>query len=235
MDRLLKVATLEIKRKKFIRELIISLVILTALSFLGYYVLIYFTSESHLSTIPETFLQTIPYIILVFSSVSLTQEFSNKTDRMIFTGIFSRREIIISKLVSIIFISVMCLVFYELTEVVGRTFEIRALLTHLCTFLIYSFTIGSFILMISTITSNFIITGVIGYILYFDLILVLFSQALESKRSEVLTKVIEQLPFYIANTGFFVGHYTFYQAIIMISCGLLFFVITCVIINKKSL
>lgn len=235
MDRLLKVATLEIKRKKFIRELVISLVILAVLSLLSYYVVIFFTSESHLSIISQIFLQTIPYIILVLSSVSLTQEFSNKTDKMIFTGIFSREEIIISKLVSIIFISAIGLVFYELTEVLGRTFEIEALFTHLCTFLIYSFTIGSFILMISTITSNFIITGVIGYVLYFDLILVLFSQALESKRSEVLTKVIEQLPFYTANTGFFAGYYTLYQSIIMIGSGLLFFVSTCVIINKKSL
>ncbi|MBK1813313.1 ABC transporter permease [Clostridium sp. YIM B02505] len=235
MDRLLKVATLEIKRKRFMRELITALVTLCVLSFLSYYVSVYFSSELHLSTIPETFLQTIPYIILVLSSILLTQEFSNKTDKMIFTGIFRREEIIISKLISIIFISVICLAFYELTEVLGRTFEIGALLTHLCTFLIYSFTIGSFILMISTITSNLIITGVIGYVLYFDLILVLFTQALESKKSEVLSKVIEQLPFYIANTGFFAGHYTFYQGIIMISCGLLFFVITCVIINKKSL
>lgn len=235
MDRVLKVATLEIKRKKFIRELVISLVILTGLSILSYFVLPYSINESRLSIIPETFLQTIPYLILVLSSISLTQEFSNKTDKMIFTGIFSRKEIIISKLVSFIFISVICLLFYELTEVIGRTFEIGSLLTHLCTFLIYTFTIGSFILMISTITSNFIITGVVGYVLYFDLILVLFSQALESKRSEILTNIIEHLPFYIANTGFFARQYTFYQSIIMTGCGLLFFVITCVIINKKSI
>lgn len=235
MDRVLKVVTLEIKRKKFIRELVISLVTLTGLSFLSYFVLPYSINESRLAIIPETFLQTIPYLILVLSSISLTQEFSNKTDKMIFSGIFSRNEIIISKLLSFIFISVICLLFYELTEVIGRTFEIGSLLTHLCTFLIYTFTIGSFILMISTITSNFIITGVVSYVLYFDLILVLFSQALESKRSEILTNIIEHLPFYIANTGFFAGQYTFYQAIIMMGCGLLFFVITCVIMNKKGL
>lgn len=228
MERVLKVITLDIKKKGFLKNLMISLFSLTCILFLS-------CIKSGISRMPSMLLGIIPYIILVVYSFSLTQEFTNKTDKIIFTGIFSRNEIVISKLVSFIITSIICFVFYEIIAIICNTFNSNILLNNLWTFFLYSFTLGSFILLVSVITSNFIITGIVGYVLYFDLILELFNQALSSNRSIILKSVIRSLPFYIANTGLLAGNYTVNQSIIMIIYGMLFLGAACVIINRKNM
>lgn len=234
MERALKVITLDLKRRKFISGLIISSLGMFCISILDYR-LSTFIGKTEKNMIPNGMLHLIPYIILVICSFSLNQEFSNKTDKMIFTGILSRSEIMISKLISFMTGSIICFLFYEIAAVVGGIFELRLMFNSLFTFLIYSFTLGSFILLVSVITSNFIITGIIAYVLHFDLILMLFSQALVSSKNEMIKLIIPKLPFYIANTGFYLGKYTVIQSIIMLGCGILFFGITCVIINRKNI
>ncbi len=234
MERALKVITLDIKKKKFLRNLLISLFTMAGISFLNYIVLSKY-EMCRIEDIPSMILNTIPFVILAISSFSLNQEFSNKTDKMIFTGVFSRNEIMISKLMSFVFASIICFAFYEIICIICKTFNLDILLDNLYAFIVYAFTLGSFILLVSAITSNFIVTGIIGYVLYFDLILALFGQALASRGNEMLKKVIEKLPFYIANTGFYAGTYTTHQLIILISCGILFLGIACVIINRKNI
>lgn len=228
MERILKVITLDIKKKGFFKNLMIFLFVVICISVLN-------SIKSKITDIPITFLALIPYVILVIYSFSLTQEFTNKTDKMIFTGIFSRNEIMTSKLISFIFTSIICFVVYGIVSIACGTFNSKILFDNFYVFLIYAFTLGSFILLVSVITSNFIVTGIVGYVLYFDLILVLLNQALSSSRNEALKCVIRNLPFYIANTGFRIGNYTMHQFIIMISSGVLFFIAACVIINRKNM
>lgn len=185
--------------------------------------------------IPQAALRLIAFIILVISSFSLTHEFSNKTDKIIFTGIFSRTQIMISKLVSFIFVTTICFIFYEIVLIVCGTFDFKNLFGNFLTFNIYVFTIGSFILLVSVITSNFIVTGITCYILYFDLILVLFNNALGSNRSEEIKQIIRNLPFYIANMGFAKGMYTVTESIVMLGYGIVFFALACVIMNRKNI
>ncbi len=228
MERVLKIITLDIKKKRYLKNLMISLFVVACILFLS-------CSKGGMATIPIMLLQLIPYIILVIYSFSLTQEFTNKTDKMIFTGIFSRNEIMISKLISFIFTSIICFTFYEIISIVCSTFNSKMLINNLYVFLIYTFTLGSFILLVSVMTFNFILTGIVGYVLYFDLILILLNQALESSRNEALKHIILNLPFYIANTGFYAGNYTGHQSIIMIGCGVLFLGTACVVINRKNM
>ncbi len=227
MEKILKVITLDVKKKGFLKNLLISLLVVICILFLS--------CAKGKTTIPSMLLSLIPYIILVIYSFSLTQEFANKTDKIIFTGIFSRNEIMISKLISFIVTSIICFIFYEIISIVCHTFNSKILFNDLYVFLIYAFTLGSFILLVSVITSDFILTGIIGYVLYFDLILVLLNQALASSRNEMLKNVIQNSPFYIANTGFYAVNYTGHQSIIMISCGVLFSGVACVIINRKNM
>ena len=65
--------------------------------------------------------------------------------------------------------------------------------------------------------------------------LALLGQAIASTKSLFVKEVIENSPFFIANTGFKIGMYTFQQAFIMIFCGILALIATFVIINKKNL
>lgn len=228
MERTLNVMTLDIKKKGFLSNLIIYLFVAVCISVL-------LCIHGKMTNVPEIFLSLTPYIILVISSFSLTQEFTNKTDKMIFTGIFTRNEIMASKLISFIFMSIICFMFYEAASLACNTFDSKMLFHEFCLFVIYAFTLGSFILLISVITSSFLVTGIIGYVLYFDLILVLLNQALSSGRSKALKCVIRNLPFYIANTGFFAGKYTLHQSVIMLTSGTIFFTIACAIINIKNM
>ncbi|MFT5873130.1 MAG: ABC-2 type transport system permease protein [Clostridium sp.] len=228
MKRILKVITLDIKKKRFLKNLIISLFALTCILFLSF-------GKGGMTTIPLMLLQLISFILLVIYSVSLTQEFENKTDKIIFAGIFSRNEIMVSKIISFIVTSIICFIFYEIVSIICNTFNSNIFFNELNVFFLYAFTLGSFILLISAITPNAILTGIIGYVMYFDLILALLNQALVSSRNEMLKCVILNSPFYIANTGFYIGNYTACQSIIMISCGILFLGSACVIINRKNM
>lgn len=125
--------------------------------------------------------------------------------------------------------------FYEILSIACNTFNSKMLLNNLYVFIVYAFTLGTFELLISVFTSNFLLVGIIGYVLYFDLMLALLNQALGSGRSEAVKHVIRSLPFYIANTGFYSGGYTTNQSVIMICCGVLFLIAACAVINRKDI
>ncbi|WPC39384.1 ABC transporter permease [Clostridium sp. JS66] len=228
MERVLKLITLDIRKKGFFKNLIISLFVVACILFL-------ICAKGEVIAMPKMMLQIISYILLVIFSFSLTQEFSNKTDKMIFTGIFSRIEIMFSKLSSFIIAAIVCFIFYEILSIACNTFNSKMLLNNLCAFIVFAFTLGTFELLVSVFSSNFLLAGIIGYVLYFDLILALLNQALGPGRSEAVKHVIKSLPFYIANTGFYSGGYTVNQSIIMICCGVLFLVAACVVINRKDI
>ncbi len=229
MERFFKITTLEIKKKKFLKGIVKSFLLAIIPGLLLNSIFI----EKNL--IPQIVLKLNSFIILIFSSYSLTQEFSNRTDKIIFTGIFKRTEIMFSKWISFIVITTICFVFYEVISVMCNTFESRFLINNFITFIIYTFTISSFILLVSVITSNFIVTGITCYMLHFDLILVLFNNALGSDGNELIKEIIRNSPFYIANTGFNKGMYTVTEGIIMIGFGIIFFVLACVIMNRKNI
>lgn len=236
LDRVLKVTLLEIKKRSFLKDLAYFLIFTVSMSILSYFLTKQLLANSSVSEIPIFILRFISYILLVICSFSLTSEFANKTDKMIFTGIFSRNEIIISKLISFICASLICFTVYEISCAVCGTFSIKLFLNSLCVFLAYSFTLGSFLLFISTITSNFLVTGIIGYVLYFDLMLALLNQALASNSvSQTSKSIIKSIPFYVANTGFLNGSYSIQNLLVMFISGIIFLTGACVIINKKEI
>lgn len=237
LKRILNVLTLEIKRKNFIKNIVISMVILIPIFLL----LLIIDKSTYISFVVLT---AIPYIWLTNFCFSLAKEFENKTDRIIFTGIFSRSEIIISKLISFCMMALVYLIFYEIIAVIfsiyggqgtSNLLNIKTLGNNLYVFLIYAFTIGSFILLVSACTANGIFTGIITYVLYFNLILVLLAQALSSSKNETLKCIIRNSPFYNANIGFYSLKYNFNQSMVMLISGSIFLIATCIIINKKNM
>lgn len=228
MNRIVRVAALEIRKKGFLKYLMISMISLACILFLTHF-------KFKELQVTYSMLRLIPYVLLVVYSFSLTQEFQNKTDKIVFTGIFTRNEIVISKLISFIGASSICFVFYEITSIIYKTFNYKSLFNDFLVFIVYSFTLGSFVLLVSIITSRFIVTGIVSYILYFDLMLTLMEQAMASHRGEFLKGIIRNLPFYTANGGFYKMNYTVNNFIVMISSGILFLILACVIINRKNI
>ncbi|WP_251861145.1 ABC transporter permease [Clostridium sp. Marseille-Q2269] len=230
LEKFLNIITLDIRKKGYFRSVIIPLVSIICILFFSCTLI-----KENITIIPRILLTIIPYIILANYSFSLTQEFTNKTDKIIFTGIFSRNDIIISKLISFVVISVVCFVVYEIISIICNTFRFQILFNTLCSFIIYGFTLGAFILLVSVLTSNSIITGIVTYIFYFDLIILLFNQVLASNINKGIKNIIENSPSYIANTGFYVGKYNMNQSIVMITFGIIFLILSCVIINTKNM
>ncbi|MBC2396208.1 ABC-2 type transport system permease protein [Clostridium tetanomorphum] len=233
----MKVLTLDMKMKGFFKGTIISLSMLLGFLLVGIEGEILFLNypKAAIKGTAVALLSLLPYIILVTLSVSLTREFENKTDKTIFTGIFTRTEIIISKLMSFVATGLVCCVFYIVVSIIFGGFSFKGTVNSVMTFTIYTFALGSFTLLVSAITSNGIITGLIIYALHFDLSLAVLGQAMASTKSLFVKRAIENLPFFIANTGFKAGMYTFQQAFVMILYGVLALIITFVIINKKNI
>lgn len=238
MERSLNIITLEIKKKNFVKNLVIS--ILPALLIL---LLAFLKNKSF--DIPFWFIKIVPYFVLANGCFLLGQEFSNKTDKMIFTGIFTRNEIIISKIINLEIISFILFIIYEIITIfyngymgkdISSVLNAKNLFNNLYVFLLYAFTLTSFIMLVSTITSNPTITGIVTYVFYFELMVSLLTQVLFSTRaSDVLKCIVRNLPFYVANTGFNIQKYTFNQSIIMIGSGCIFLILTSFILNKRNL
>lgn len=235
LERILMVMTLDMKKKRFFKDALIYMLTIEVILFI-------ISMKYNSMDISSIVLQLIPYIVLVTFCFSMTQEFRNKTDKIIFTGIYSRTEIIISKVIGMCTINLVLFVFYEITKVLFKlyshnnyVFNFNIFFNSLYIFVIYAFTFGSFVLLVSSITQDSIITGIVSYVLYFDLILELFGQALISSKNEMIKAVIRNLPFYILNTGFSTGNYNIKQSIILVGSGIIFLITSCVIINKKSM
>lgn len=241
MERILTVVSLELKRKKFITNILISISMLIPILFLCF---IIGKSMDISIDISNIVLGTVPYMILGNGCFCLTQEFTNKTDRIIFTGVFKRYEIMISKLFNSFITSLIYFIFFQIVLILYNLFmnqdisqliSFTTLINNLYVFFIYTFTLSSFMLLVSVVTSNSIFTGIITYVFYFNLIIALLSNAVESSSNKMVTTLIEKLPFYIAGTGFNNLNYTFNQSIVMIVSGCIFFVIACAIINRKNI
>ena len=235
MERVLMVMTLDMKKKRFFKDALIYMFTIEVILFL-------ISMKFNSLNITPIVLQFIPYISLVTFCFSMTQEFRNKTDKIVFTGIYSRTEIIISKLIGMCTINLVLFVLYQIMAVLSSlyshnnyVFDLNIFLNSLFVFILFAFTFGSFVLLVSSITQDSIITGIVSYVLYFDLILALFGQALISSKNEMIKAVIRNLPFYILNTGFFTINYDIKQSIVLICSGIIFLVTACVIINKKNL
>ena len=233
----MRVLTLDMKMKGFFKGTVIALLIILGFLLVETEGLILFLNypKNSIKATASTFLAFLPYIILVTLSISLTREFEYKTDKTIFTGILTRTEIIISKLMSFAATGFLCYVFYIIVSIIFGGFSFEGAVNSFITFIIYTFALGSLTLLVSAITSNGIITGMVIYVLHFDLSLALLGQAMESTKSLFVKSIIENLPFFIVNTGFKAGVYTFQQGFIMIVYGVLALLATFVIINKKNI
>lgn len=237
MERILTVVSLEFKRKKIIKNILISISVLIPILFLCFII-------DKSIDISNIVLGTVPYMILGNGCFCLTQEFTNKTDKIIFTGVFKRYEIMISKLFNSFITSLIYFIFFQIALILYNLFinqdisqliSFTTVINNLYVFFIYTFTLSSFMLLVSVVTSNSIFTGIITYVFYFDLIITLLSNVVESSSNKMVTILIEKLPFYIAVTGFNNLNYNFNQSIVMIVSGCIFFVIACAIINKKNI
>lgn len=238
MYRTFKLAQLELKKPKTIKNLIFTIAMFLILSYI-------LNINTGIAFVPQTFKLYIPHIFLFNTFFILGCEFENNTDKVIFTGIFKRHEILLSKMFSMIIKGIIVWLSYVLLNVIINVFVVQDpnftlinidLLKSLISIIIYSFSIGSIMFLISVITSNSKLSGIFVYFLFYDLTYVLIANAVESKSlSENIKYILINSPSYIANPGVVGNGYNLLQSMILLVTGIICLYITNLLLNKKQI
>ncbi|MDQ0555979.1 ABC-2 type transport system permease protein [Paeniclostridium ghonii] len=183
-------------------------------------------------------LNIIPYFVLSNGCFVTASEFTNNTDKIIFTGIYNRKDILISKLSYLIISSIISLIlaisslyitsfFIDISRL-NSTFIMSALKVTL----LYTFTVGSFMILVSIISRSSIFTGIITYILFFDLTFTILGSIVGGTKDKLILNLIQFNPLYLSELGFTVFHYNLNQSISMFISGIFFFALACFILDR---
>ncbi len=84
-------------------------------------------------------------------------------------------------------------------------------------FLLYGLCLGTFILLISTITFSSVFSFLITYVFYGGMIQSLILLVGEKHRNEIIRELVQNTPFYIATYGFQNQSYTNYEMVLLFS------------------
>lgn len=235
MNRAIKILKLELSKPKSIRGLFGIMFIF----------LIFSCITDKVAEIPINFLNLLPYIILLSSFYVLGVEFQDKTDKIIFSCSYKRYEILISKLIYAVIKSLIAGLIYLIINFVinlylgtsiVKIFSIKQISIFCLTIILYSIVITSCIFLITLLTGNGKITGVIVYILFFDITNALLGEALKSSSiSKSIAFLIENSPFYVANSGLVSSYYSFTQVIFMLLLGAISLSSSFILLNKRSI
>jgi ABC-2 type transport system permease protein len=148
------------------------------------------------------------FYLIFLASVYITSEFQLGTSKTVFTGVYTRIEIINIKTIAIILIS-LCLGILNwligllleiiLLDSISITSALFDLLIITSLYLIYILSVLTFSLLISSICLNRLVTIIInfGAFIFIGDITVQIAN-----RSPNLAKIVENLPFYIVTNGF---------------------------------
>lgn len=235
-ERSIRVVTLETRKPGFYKNTVLLLTMFAILCFFALKICAHFGLIPNVSIL---YIQILPYLIIFFNCFILTQEFSNHTDKQIFSGIYNRTEILVAKLSSIclqsLILSLIFIVLIVLFPDNASALEATNAVNIILVFGGYGFIAGTFILMLSVITLNGFITGIVTYLLFFDLFQQLLRQASASISNPFFSMLINNSPFLVANTGLLSLQYDPGQLASLIVWGCIFLLITRTLLIRKNI
>ena len=235
MNRVFNILKLELNKPKNIRNLFITIVVFLIVS----------CFTNYISNIPSNFLGYMPYVIIISSFYILGVEFESKTDKIVFSSKYTRTEILISKLVSVLIKSIIVAIIFLVVNYainiylkvpISNILTIKQIVNIFASTILYAFTMTCIIFLVTLVTKNGKATGVIMYILFFDLMNSLLANALGSSSiSKTTAYLIENTPFYAANMGVKNGYYSLTQVVFMLAFGIVAFLASNIFLNRKSI
>lgn len=180
--------------------------------------------------------------LIFLASTYITSDFNLGTSRSLYTGVYSRTQVINSKTV---FLLVICIILAILNVLIGivlqaiivKEFSISVILIDgiklIGIYILYFFSVSSFSLFISSIFLNRLYTIVINYAA-FVFIGELAAQATE-RGSIALRNLIEVFPFYLITNGFNNLNYSLFSVLVIVIFSLLMYSIGLTIFRKRDL
>lgn len=180
-------------------------------------------------------------LLFIYSAKALGDEFDLKTSTQVFTSKVSRLKIVISKLLSILVLGVILGI---VNTVVSSVFKVALhdsltlnvvlndLWINLYLYLIYSFVIGSFAFIITSIYLTSI-SGIVGNFVGFMILPNVI--ALISAKVPSLDWITNRIPFYAADNMISNRVYGPYEIMSLIVSGIIFITIAAIVVAKKDL
>ena len=233
-----KIFDLTLKERKVFKEnrnIVLIIIICCLMAILG---------SRNIESFPGNFNNMLSYGILITNFFILGKGFEKNVNRVLYSGVYSRFQIFLSKLISIIMNSI---IFYialilgiMIVSIISNTgldsMNFINSIKDLSYFILYSCSLALSIFLMTMLADNSNIGAIVTYICYFDLILALFGNALQSSRlSDGVKTIIENLPFYSTNMMFQSKIYTFSQVSVLIIFSMVVFATNCYILHKKEL
>ncbi|KOC32728.1 ABC transporter permease [Clostridium botulinum] len=192
------------------------------------------------------------YVAILYGSVSIIRkDIVSNTTKTIFTGIFNRVEIMLSKLISLIFLGLIFYIMVECDALLIGLLDYKKMginqfikMPHFQTMLVYivlTFSVGAFMFLINSIIfkkgKNILFSILILSAINFNNAIVVTLAYRNSAFAEKIS-LYAKTPFYIW-TDLFLGlsnqNVNIAQILISILYGLLFFVCSTFIINKREI
>lgn len=179
--------------------------------------------------------------LIYLASIYISSEFQIGTSKSVFTGVYTRTEIINIKTISMLLIA-LCLgvvnwligFFLEVILLgnINITSALSDLLTIVSIYLVYFVSILTFSLFISSICLNRLITIILSYgaFIFFGEII-----AQIADRSPSFSGIVEKLPFYIITNGFNKLSYNLESLIIITLFSMILYVSGLTIFKRRDL
>ncbi len=180
-------------------------------------------------------------VLIVFAAKSLADEFQLKTSTQIFTSKRSRTEIVISKVLSIVLLSLIIAVIGSiiligfkifLGEAMSINIALKDIWTEVYTFVVYAFVVSSFAVLVAVINLNTTSTIVMNFVAFWIAPNVI---SMFTSRYAKLEKIFNYIPFYSADSLTSYHNVQVMAVISIIAFGFIFLIASTITINKKDL
>lgn len=180
-------------------------------------------------------------VLIIFAAKSLADEFQLKTSTQIFTSKRSRTEIVVSKVLSIVLLSLIIAVIGSiiligfkifLGEAMSINIALKDIWTEVYTFVVYAFVVSSFAVLVAVINLNTTSTIVMNFVAFWIAPNVI---SMFTNRYAKLEKVFNYIPFYSADSLTSYHNVQVMAVISIIAFGFIFLIASTITINKKDL
>lgn len=180
--------------------------------------------------------------LIFLASTYITSDFNSGTSRSLYTGVYSRAQVINVKTMFLLVISIILAILNVVIGIVLQAIIVAEFsfseifmdgIKLILIYALYFFSVLSFSLFISSIFLNSLYTIVINYAA-FVFVGELAAQATQ-RGSIALKNLIEAFPFYVITNGFNSLHYSMFSVFIIIIFSLLMYSLGLTIFRKRDL
>lgn len=233
MTTMFKLPYLELKRMVFNKVNIIFITLLL--------VLLYLVPPYHmeLEKTQGVMMSLLPMLMMVYFSNILTNDFENNTYKTIFTGGLTRMQVLISKYITLLGSSILFCFIYQIFLFIAQiiasgSFNLN-IKNSITIFILYAISIGSFAMLIMSITLSFKFTFMITFVFFNDFVSNFINIVARELKVGIIQSIVEKIPFKLATNGFQMQFYASNEIYAILISSMIFFGIASLIIVKRDI